>query len=141
MFDISFWNISALTLLGIAALVGFYMGNISRLIKLPSIIGYIILGVILGPSVFRLFTEPMMEHLSFITQIALGFVAFSIGSELNLSSLKRLGPSIISIILMESFAAFGLVTAVVFLLTRDMPLSLIFGAMAPASAPQPGRWP
>jgi Kef-type K+ transport system membrane component KefB len=76
-----------------------------------------------------------MEHLSFITEIALGFVAFSIGAELSLSTLRRLGPGIISIILAESLAAFLVVMAAVYFLSRDLPLALIFGAMAPASAP------
>jgi len=133
--DISFLDISALTLLGIVTIVGFYMGHTARLVRLPSLIGYMILGVILGPSVLHILSEPTMEHLSFITEIALGFVAFSIGAELSLSSLKRLGPGIISIIFAESFGAFFIVTAAVYFLTHDLPLALIFGAMAPASAP------
>ncbi len=131
----SFFHFSALTLLGIATLIGFYFGRGARRIRLPSLIGYMILGVILGPSVLHLFDEPTMANLSFITEIALGFVAFSIGSELNLTSLKRLGSGIVSIILVESFGAFLLVTGAVYLLTRDLPMALIFGAMAPASAP------
>jgi Kef-type K+ transport system membrane component KefB len=76
-----------------------------------------------------------MESLSFITEIALGFVAFSIGSELNISSLRRLGKGIISIIFAESFGAFFVVVIAVYVLTRDLPMALIFGSMAPASAP------
>ena len=133
--DISFLDLSALTLLGVVIIVGYYLGNTARLVKLPSLIGYMILGVILGPSILHLISEPTMEHLSFITEIALGFVAFSIGAELSLSSLKRLGTGIISIIFAESFAAFFLVAAAVYFLTRDLPMALIFGAMAPASAP------
>jgi Kef-type K+ transport system membrane component KefB len=133
--DISFLEFSALTLLGIVIIVGYYMGHTARLVKLPSIIGYMILGVILGPSVLHLISEPAMEHLSFITEIALGLVAFSIGAELSIPSLKRLGPGIVSIIFAESFAAFFVVTGLVYLLTRDLPMALIFGAMAPSSAP------
>ncbi|MBW1676416.1 MAG: cation:proton antiporter [Deltaproteobacteria bacterium] len=133
--DPSFLHISALTLLGAATIIGFYMGHVAQRVKLPSLIGYMIFGVILGPSILNLFDEPTMEDLSFLTGIALGFVAFTIGSELSLSSLKRLGTGIISIILAESFGAFFVVVAAVYLLTRDLPLSIIFGAMAPASAP------
>jgi NhaP-type Na+/H+ or K+/H+ antiporter len=133
--DISHLGFSSLTLFGAISIVGFYMGQIARLVKLPSLIGYMILGVILGPSVLHLLGETSLEHVSFITEIALGFVAFSIGSELSLASLKRLGPGIISIIFVESFAAFFVVTAAVYFLTHDLPMSLIFGAMAPASAP------
>jgi len=133
--DISFLDFSALTLLGIVIIVGYYLGHTARLVKLPSLIGYMILGIILGPSILHLISEPTMEHLSFITEIALGFVAFSIGAELSLSSLKRLGPGIISIIFAESFAAFAVVTAAIYFLTHDLAMALIFGAMAPASAP------
>jgi len=133
--DWSFLHISGLTLIGAATIVSFYVGRAARLAKLPSLIGYMLVGVILGPSVLHLFDEPSMERLSFITEIALGFVAFSIGSELNMSSLKRLGGGIISIILAESFGAFLVVSLAVYALTRDLPLALIFGSMAPASAP------
>jgi len=133
--DLSFLHVSALTLLGIATIVGFYMGHVAQRIRLPSLIGYMIFGVILGPSILSLIDEPMSQRLSFLTEIALGFVAFTIGSELSLSSLKRLGSGIISIIFAESLGAFFLVVAAVYLLTRDLPLSIIFGAMAPASAP------
>lgn len=133
--DISFIHVSALTLLGLATIVGFYMGHVAQRIRLPSLVGYMILGVILGPSILNLVDEPMIEDLSFLTEIALGFVAFTIGSELSLSSLKRLGSGIISIVFAESFGAFLLVFTAVYLLTSDLPLSIIFGAMAPASAP------
>ena len=133
--DISFLDLSALTLLGIATIVGFYMGHAARWIKLPSLIGYMVLGVVIGPSLLHLLSESTLEPLSFITEISLGFVAFSIGAELSLSTLRRLGPGIISIIFAESFGAFFMVTAGIYLVTRDLPLSLIFGAMAPASAP------
>lgn len=135
MLDLSILHISALTLLGIATLVGFYAGRLSRRARLPSIIGYMILGVILGPSVLHLFSDKMLDGLSFITEISLGLVAFSIGSELSLSSLKGLGWGIILIILTESFLAFLVVVGAIYLLTGDFPLALIFGAMAPASAP------
>ena len=133
--DWSFLHISGLTLIGAATIVSFYVGRLARMVRLPSLIGYMLVGVILGPSVLHLFDEPSMERLSFITEIALGFVAFSIGSELNMSTLKRLGGGIISIILAESFGAFFIVVLAVYALTRDLPLALIFGSMAPASAP------
>ncbi|UCG59697.1 MAG: cation:proton antiporter [Phycisphaerales bacterium] len=135
MFDLSFLHVSPLTLLAVVALVGFYMGHASRRIRLPSLIGYMILGVILGPSVLHLFEESTLGDLSFITEVSLGFVAFSIGSELSLSSLRSLGPGIASIILVESFLAFAVVLAAVYLLTRDLPLAIVFGSVAPASAP------
>jgi Kef-type K+ transport system membrane component KefB len=133
--DLSFLHLSAATLLGLACIIGFYTGRLSRRVKLPSLIGYMILGVFLGPSVLHLFSDSLLDSLSFITEVSLGLVAFSIGSELSLSSMKRLGGGIVTIIFAESFGAFFLVVAAVYLLTRDLPLAIIFGSVAPASAP------
>lgn len=133
--DLSFLKLSLLTLAGFATLAGFYCGSLARRIHLPSLIGYMVLGVMLGPSVFNLFTEASLQPLTFITEISLGFVAFGIGAELSMVSLKRLGVGIVLIILAESFTAFGVVLGAIYLLTRDLPLALVFAAVAPASAP------
>ncbi len=131
----------ALLLLGVVTIIGFYFGGLARRLNLPSIIGFMVLGVLLGPSALGLFHgahngEPgNIGGFSFITEIALGFVAFTIGAELSLHSLRQLGGGIVSIILFESFAAFFVVMLVVYLITRSWPLALLFGAVAPASAP------
>jgi Kef-type K+ transport system membrane component KefB len=124
-----------LLLVGVLVLAGFYAGRGTTKIKLPSIIGFMALGVVLGPSLLNLVSADVQDKLSFVTELALGFVAFSIGLELNFSSLKRLGGGIISIIFAESFTAFFVVAGAIYLLTRNLPMALIFGALAPASAP------
>ncbi len=129
------FDINVLILLGFAIIIGYYTGLFSRKVKLPSLIGYMFLGVLLGSSGFNIFNETILDKLSFFSEITLAFVAFSIGSELRLSSLKRMGFAIVAIIFTESFTAFFLVFAVIFFVTRDLPLALVFGAMAPASDP------
>jgi len=126
---------NTLALIGLTVVAAYYMGHLAKKIKLHSLIGYMILGVILGRSGLDYFNIDLVEELGFINEIALGFVAFSIGIELSISSLKKQGTGIISIILVESFAAFFVVLGAVYFLTRDLPMSLIFAAMAPASAP------
>ena len=121
--------------LGIATILSFYMGMAARKFKLPSLIGYMVLGIILGPSLTGFFTKDAIENLSFLNEIILGIVAFSIGAELNLRMLKKLGYGIASIIFAESFMAFLFVLVGVYAVTRDLPTALVFGAMAPASAP------
>lgn len=124
-----------LLIAGSMMIIAFYVGKTMKYIKLPSLIGYMITGVILGPSIVNLLTEEVQLSFSFITDISLSFVAVSIGLELSFGSLKRQGKGIITVIFSESLLAFIIVTGGVFLLTRDLPLSLIFGAIAPASAP------
>jgi len=127
--------VPTLLFVGVMTLLAFYAGRSMKIFRLPSIIGFMLIGVILGPSLFGVLYEQLQSDLSFITEIALGFVALSIGLELNLASLKRLGWGMILIIFAESLLAFAAVSAGIYLLTRDLPLSLIFGAVAPASAP------
>lgn len=129
-----------LLLIGVVIIIGFYAGGIARKIRLPSLIGFMLLGVAVGPSLLELFSDDPahashLSSFSFITEMALGFVAFSIGSELSMAGLKKLGHGIISIIFAESFCAFFAVGAMVYLFTRSVPAALLFGAIAPASAP------
>ena len=130
-----FSHFPLLLIAGLLMLIAFYMGKLMRLIKLPSLIGYMVAGVLLGPSLLNFISEDVQGSFSFITDIALSFVAVSIGLELSLTALKRQGSGIITVIFAESFMAFILVMAAVYALTRDLPLALVFGAVAPASAP------
>ncbi|KQC12261.1 MAG: hypothetical protein APR63_11545 [Desulfuromonas sp. SDB] len=136
-------NIPYLLIVGLITCIGFYVGKSMKLFRLPSIIGFMLLGLLLGPSGFDLLNEQVQIDLSFITEIALGFVALSIGMELKLSTLRKLGKSIVVIIFSESIFAFILVTGVIYIFeiisgmesTTALPLALIFGSIAPASAP------
>lgn len=128
-------SLPSLLVVGVMTVFGFYVGKSMKYVRLPSIIGFMIIGVIIGPSLFDFLDTTLQNRLSFITEIALGFVAVSIGLELNFRTLRKQGSGIILIIIFESFLAFGIVTLGIFFLTRDLPLALIFGAIAPASAP------
>lgn len=125
----------SLLVVGAVTLAGFYLGKSMKFIRLPSILGFMIIGVLLGPGLSGFITPEMQRALSFITSIALSFVAVSIGLELSFAELKRQGAGMVVIIILESFMAFAVVAGAVFLLTRNLPLALIFGAVAPASAP------
>src|SRR6056297_1230790 len=128
-------HVPILLAVGIMTVAGLYLGKVTKYIKLPSIIGFMLVGVLLGPSLFNLINESMQNDLGFITEVALGFVAISIGLELKMSTLKQQGIGIVIIIITESLLAFTLVSLAVYWFTADLPLSLIFGAIAPASAP------
>ena len=128
-------NLPDIAVIGIATVLALYIGKGTRKLGLPSLIGYMLLGSIMGTSVLNILNEQSLHNLKFVTEIALGFVAFTIGSELSIRSITRLGKGIIAIILLESFSAFIFVTLGVYLLTNDLPMALVFGALAPASAP------
>jgi hypothetical protein len=95
---------SPVTVIGLATILALYAGKLAQKGRLPSIIGFMLLGAILGPSVVHLLTEELQEQLGFINDIALGFVALSIGLELSFTALKRQGKAIIFIIFSESIS-------------------------------------
>jgi Kef-type K+ transport system membrane component KefB len=128
-------HLPTLLTVGVMTFAGLYIGKSMKFVRLPSILGFMLVGVLFGPSVTGFLTAETQQVLSFVTSIALAFVAVSIGLELSFAELKRQGRGIVVIIIAESLLAFIVVTGAVYLLTRNLPLALIFGAVAPASAP------
>lgn len=122
-------------LIGIIILAGFLGKKLSNWIKLPGVTGYLIIGILLGQSLFNLINPQFLVKTGFITDIVLGIVGFIIGSQLVFRKFRRIGKGILIMLLTESFAAFLLVSITIFILTRRIDLALILGAIAPASAP------
>ncbi len=127
--------IDILLLLGLAILLGLGGGKSGKKLGSPLVVGYILIGVILGASVLGMFQPDLVDKLDVINYIALALIGFDIGGELSLDVLKKLGKSVGCITLLESFGAFAWVTLAVLLLTRKLYIALIFGALACATAP------
>lgn len=121
--------------LGIALIVGIIFGKLIKLVKIPAVAGYIMAGLLLGVSGLKVLNLQMIESFSFISDFALGLIAFNIGSELKLKVIKKLGKSIFIIATCEALGAFFIVTSVMLLLGVSPATSLILGAVASATAP------
>jgi Kef-type K+ transport system membrane component KefB len=126
---------NVLFFVALALLAGFIAGKLAGIIKLPSVVGYLLAGVIFGPSLLGVFGDEQLNNFGFFPGLALAIVAFAIGSEMKLGTLKEMGSSIGIITIMESLGAFIVVALGVYFLTGKVYLALIFGALAPASAP------
>src|SRR5690554_3569280 len=83
--------------LGIVLLVGLVGAKVARIFKLPNVSGYLVAGLFLGPSFFKLISSQDVETLAVISEFALAIIAFSIGSEFVLEDMKKLGSSIVII--------------------------------------------
>ena len=129
------FQLSSITGLGLLLFCGYFCGQLARYLKLPALIGYLAAGILLGSSILDVLSKTQLHQLEFVTSIALGCISFIIGSELQLAALKKLGAGIIVIIFTQLLLAFLVVAGAVFWLTKDPVLSLLFGAIAPASAP------
>jgi len=69
--------------LGIILMAGLATGRVINRLKLPAVTGYLLIGLLLGPSVFNLITAETITALTPINSIALSIIAFSIGGALS----------------------------------------------------------
>jgi len=89
----------ALFFIAIAIIFGFIAAKLVHHLNLPGVVGYLIAGLIFGPSLLNVFTPSLLSQLSVFTSLALSLVAFAIGSEMKLSTLKEMGKGIGVIVL------------------------------------------
>ncbi|MBR0439665.1 MAG: cation:proton antiporter [Bacilli bacterium] len=128
--------------------------RLMKLLKLPNVTGYIITGIIVGPFVFGLFFNNFtyegikesliynyIDKIKWVSTIALGFIAFSIGSSFKMSTLKIVGKRVLIITVLEALFASVAVIAALIVMHFIMPslvswqLVLTLGAIASATAP------
>lgn len=121
--------------LGIAIIVGFLIGKFIEFIKIPSVAGYIIAGLILGQSFINILDKDFIEQANSVSDVALAIIAFSIGGELVFSELKKIGLRVVFIAMAEGGMAFILVFIGMLLMKQSVAASLLLGAVASATAP------
>jgi Kef-type K+ transport system membrane component KefB len=122
--------------LSVILLAGFLLTRITKLAKLPNVTGYIIAGVIIGPYVLNLIPHEMVEHMGFISDIALAFIAFGVGRFFKKEAFKETGFGVIVITLLESLLAGILVTlSMHYIFHLNWSFCLLLGAIATATAP------
>ncbi|MGY6276384.1 cation:proton antiporter [Methylomonas sp. MgM2] len=126
---------NGLEIVGGVILLGVAAGRLFGLIRVPSVAGYVVIGILLGESFSGLISHTALNKLNVIGELALGAIAFTIGIELEWRTLRQIGRAVFPIVLLEALGAMTLVTAGVWLLFDDPALALILGAIAAATAP------
>lgn len=133
----------------VALLVGLLMTRLFKPLKLPSVTAYLIAGVLVGPYVLGQLnlngigfaSHGEVSSLALISEVALGFIAFSIGNEFRLSELKKTGKQALVIGIVQAITATLLVDIALYcvhLATPDVlsvPQLITLGAIATATAP------
>jgi len=140
---------STLLSVSVALLAGLLMTRVFKPFKLPSVTAYLIAGVLIGPyCIGRLGFDGIgfgsaeaVSQLGLISEVALGFIAFSIGNEFRLSDLKKTGKQAFVIGVFQALMATLFVDLALVLLHLAMPdkltvpQTLVLGAIATATAP------
>lgn len=135
--------------LALILLFGLLINFLLKRFKLPSVTSYLIAGVIFGPYCLGLIgiegigltSLKEVENLGFISSIALGFIAFSIGDEFKLSNLKNIGKQAVIIGIVQALAAALLIDVALILVATFFPnvltisQAITLGAIGTATAP------
>ncbi|MFT5388306.1 MAG: Kef-type K+ transport system membrane component KefB/CBS domain-containing protein [Candidatus Omnitrophota bacterium] len=143
---ISTISISHLNILFVLALVlfgGTLGGRLFQKMKIPQVVGYIMIGVLLGQSGIAMIDAALIKTLQPFNYFALGLIGFMIGGELKKEVLKKYGKQFITILLFEGLVSFFFVTILVgvigsYLLkdpTLGWALAVMLGAISSATAP------
>ena len=135
--------------LSICLFAGLMLSRVAKIFKLPAVTAYLVAGILVGPYVLGSFHVPGIgftsmadiEAYDIIPDVALGFIAFSIGNEFRLSQLKQIGKQATVIGIFQALAACHLVDGAliaVHFIAPDklsLPSAIVLGAVATATAP------
>jgi len=119
-------------LVALILLLGFILGRVLRKLRLTEVLAYILSGIVIG-SVLN-FSLPEQFNV-IITGTTLALVAYIIGLSFSFAFLKRMGWKMVIILIVQVLTTFVAVWGFVYLLTGNLPLSIILGSLAPATAP------
>jgi Kef-type K+ transport system membrane component KefB len=122
--------------IGFILIAGFFAARIVRKIKVPAVTIYLVVGIIAGPYLCNFITAHLLESSGLISNIVLGFIAFTIGQNFLRDTFARIGRQVLWISVFEASGAWIMVT-LLFLLILHQPLylSFLFGAISAATAP------
>ena len=135
--------------LSVALFAGLMLSRLAKRVQLPAVTAYLVAGILIGPyllgalGVKGLGFVSMQDIKSYgiVSDVALGFIAFSIGNEFRLSQLKQIGKKATVIGIFQAVVATLLVDAALiglhFIIPDVLPLpsAIVLGAVASATAP------
>ncbi|MBQ1223722.1 MAG: cation:proton antiporter, partial [Oscillospiraceae bacterium] len=135
--------------IALALIFGLLFTRITSRFKLPDVTAYLVAGVLIGPYCLGRLGVPGLgfnsfddlSKISFISDAALGFIAFAIGSEFKLSHLKKTGKQAVIIGILQAVITTVVVDAVLIAVSVatkgkiSMPAAITLGAIASATAP------
>ena len=133
-------------LIGILLILGLASTRVVKLVKLPNVTGYLVVGLIAAITCIVIdnltnttLTGELDKVNGFVSSIALGFIALSIGEEFKISKIKKLGKRVLLITAFQALLAVILVDASLIvtclLLKVDLSVAIVLGAIAAATAP------
>lgn len=122
--------------LALMLFLGFAMTRVTKRLRLPDVTAYILTGIVIGPFCLDLISPKVIAATDFLSDIALAFIAFSVGEFFRVETLKKNGMRVVIITVMEACVASLAVFAVTYYaMGLSMAFSAVLAALAAATAP------
>ena len=129
---------NTLIALAIAMAIGLVLTRFAKLLGMSNVTAYLVAGLI-ARYLMQFIGSTELENLDIITSVALGFIAFSIGSSFKFKHIRHIGKSIVIITIFQAVATVVLVDAALLVLTIfdkiEVSQAVCLGAIATATAP------
>ncbi|MEO7997192.1 MAG: cation:proton antiporter [Gemmatimonadaceae bacterium] len=122
-----------LTSLGVILLFALLVGHLVKFVKIPEVTGYLLAGIVVGPSVLGAVTHETLQALGILSEVGLGLILFSIGAVFEFGRIRAIGRRLFALTLFESGGAALLVTIGMLVVGLSWQVSLILGAIAIAT--------
>lgn len=139
--EFDFHHLNSLLIVGLAIFLGTAGARIFQKLRIPQIVGYITIGILLGP-ILKIISPETIEAFNPFNLFALGIIGFLIGGELKSDVFLRFGKQIFCILLFEGLTAFILVFALCSMILSfffdwqtSIAAGLVFGAICSATDP------
>ncbi|HHX74555.1 MAG TPA: hypothetical protein GX699_06600, partial [Firmicutes bacterium] len=87
--------------LALLLLLGYLGGRLAKKVKLPMVAGYVLMGLIIGPSVLHIIPAKINSDFELIKTLGLGLIALMIGGELEIKKIRELGKVIAGITIVQ----------------------------------------
>ncbi|MCG6926804.1 MAG: cation:proton antiporter [Acidobacteria bacterium] len=124
-----------LSSLGLILLLALGAGHLVKYVRIPEVTGYILAGVVLGPSALGWVSMRNLAALEILSEVALGLILFSVGTVFEAARFRRVGRQVLLLTLYESALAAILVVVGMLAVGVEWPAALLLGAIAIATAP------
>lgn len=126
---------SMLFYIGLMLLCGLLFGRIAKKLTLPNVTGYLVAGLVIGPFLLNIVPQNAVDSLSVVSEMALGFIALSIGAEFKLSYFREVGLTPVVIAILEGLLAVAAVVGGLLAVGQPLPFAIVLGSIAAATAP------
>jgi Kef-type K+ transport system membrane component KefB len=126
---------SGVLLTGLILVLALIGGHLVKLLRIPEVVGYLLIGLLLGPSFSNLLDQESISTMEIFSEIALGLILFSIGAVFEFGNMRKVGKQTLFLALHVTAGTVLIVLVSLLILGIDWPIALLLGVIAVEMSP------